>query len=80
MLGEVSFQVIIVRCAICMLRISVKNNSQAVMWRVLNSSLCVSTYFYRLLCDELTFKMYLKFISEYLLEVQENTPFSYWIH
>lgn len=43
-------------------------------------SLCVSIQFCRLLCEELTFKMHLKFVSMYLLEVHKNTPPSYWIH
>lgn len=74
------FQVIIVRCVIYMLSISAENKSQAVMWRVLDSSLCASIHLCRLLCEELTFKMYLKFVSMYLLEVRENTPFGSWIH
>lgn len=36
--------------------------------------------FCKLFCEEPRFKIYLVFVSVYLLEVQANTYFGFWIH
>lgn len=69
------FQVIIVRCVIYMLSINAENKSQAVMWRVLNSFVCACIHLCRFLCEELTFKMYLKFVSM-CLEIGSSGKYS----
>lgn len=65
-----------------MLSISAKNKSQAVMWRALNSPLCVSIRFCRLLSEELIlnvfevcFNVFIGTSGKYSLWVLESSDF-----